>query len=226
MSETFIEDQEDLARDVFVGETDEPEIGEPELDQPSADFVGKTRRAPRAKTYENKTKRILNAVMRAAAANEATLPDAAAIIMHGKQFSEKAGDLANADPRVRRAIDFLSDGTENPYVAFAVAALPMAAQLYRNHQDVLAPKAVVESVKARRSAGKERPGRKFRIPFTKRTITIRFRMTLPSVTNFTNDPHALTAYVFENEEIVTALQKAGVEVAYNPNGNSAKKSRA
>jgi CDP-glycerol glycerophosphotransferase (TagB/SpsB family) len=153
--------------------------------------------------------------MRAAAQHESTVPDAAAIIMYGPTFSEKWGNLAAQDARIARGIDFILEGTENPYIAAAVAGLPLIAQVYRNHQASLNPQAVMETVKRSRAETKQRQGRTFRIPFTKRTVTIRFRFQLPAVENFTNDPDALAHYVFEDPKIQKAMEKANIQVAMN-----------
>lgn len=214
---------EDLA-DEFIGEIPEDQVGDVEFDAPPPGFVEPTRRPPRAKQYEKKAKKFLNVVMRSAVQHEATVPDAAAIIMYGPEFCEKLGDLANHDARVRRGVDFIMEGAENPYLAFAIAALPMAAQVYRNHQQEMAPRAIVESVRRGRAEAKDRPGRKIRIPFTKRTISVRFRIHFPSVENFSNEPAALKDYVFGDENITAALQKAGIEVA-GLNGNAKRSSK-
>lgn len=219
-AEDMILTAEELA-DEFVGEVPEQELtGEAtEYTEPEPGFVEPSRRPPRAKQYQRKAQRFLNVLMRSAAQHESTVPDAAAIIMYGPDFCEKLGDLANHDARVRRGVDFIMEGAENPYLAFAIAALPMAAQVYRNHQQEMAPRAIVESVKRGRAAAKDQPGRKIRIPFTKRTISVRFRIHFPSVENFSNEPQALTDYVFGDEKIKAALQRAGIEVAH-PNGNA------
>jgi hypothetical protein len=219
-AEDFLLNQEELA-DSFVGEIPEDEVPVQEYDEPAPGFVEPSRRPPRAKQYQKKVQKFLNTLMRSAAQHPSTVPDAAAIIMYGPDFCEKLGDLANHDARVRRGVDFIMEGAENPYLAFAIAALPMAAQVYRNHQQEMAPRAIVESVKRGRAAAKDQPGRKIRIPFTKRTISVRFRIHFPSVENFSNEPTALTEYVFGDEKIKAALVKAGIEVA-SLNGNAAR----
>src|SRR5215831_349641 len=190
--------------------------GEDDYDEPSPEFIDKRYRGPVARKYEKKIRKGLNTIFRQCVAHEATVPDAAAIIMHGPQFAEKWGDLANVDPRVRRGIDMLTDGTENPYLAAAAASLALFIQVYRNHEESMSPKAVVETVKTARRQAKERPAREFRIPFTKRTLQIRFHLHVPAVENFSNEPAALARYVFENQEILDQLETAGItHVAYN-----------
>jgi hypothetical protein len=200
---------------------DEPQPGaiDDEYDKPNADFVTKgSRRNATALMYEKKSRKFLNSLFRQAVAHEATVPDAAAIIMYGPEFSEKLGDLAAVDPRVRRGIDMVTGGTENPYLAFAFAAAPFILQVYRNHESGLAPSAIVNQVKTSRAQAKERPVRQFRIPFTKRTIGIRFKLHFPLMANLTNDPDALSQYVFSQEAVLASLEKAGItKVAFNGN---------
>jgi hypothetical protein len=223
-AEDMILTAEELADD-FVGEIPDAELPEGSTyDEPVAGFVESVRRPPRAKQYQNKARKFLNVIMRSAVQHESTVPDAAAIIMYGPDFCEKLGDLANHDAKVRRGVDFIMEGAENPYLAFAIAALPMAAQVYRNHQSEMAPRAIVESVKRGRAEAKDRPGRQIRIPFTKRTISVRLRIHFPSVDNFSNEPDALTHYVFGDEKIAAALKKAGIEVA-GLNGNAQRASK-
>src|SRR5215472_8677587 len=159
---------------------DEPPIGnegmvDDEYDQPSGEFIKKTTTTVRSRKYAQSVKSILNVIFKEAVSHEATVPDAAAILMYGPDFCKSAGDLADHDAKFRAALDWLDEGTSNPYLAFAMATLPFVAQVYRNHQDSLAPTAIVQSIRANRQVAKQREGRKFRIPFTKREITIRFR---------------------------------------------------
>jgi len=187
-----------------------PREGE-EYDRPEPGFVAGNYRNPVARRYEKKVKAILNVVFRQTVANESTVPDAAAILMYGPQFCEKAGDLANHDPRARKAIDMITEGSENPYLAFALAAMPLALQVYRNHEQSLNPKGVVEGVRKRRETAKQRDARRIKIPFTKRYISFRWQLTLPSVHNLTNEPRALVSHVFSDPNILLAMQKAGID---------------
>ncbi len=185
---------------------------EADFDQPDANFVEPDKRTIRAKSYERKVRKALNAVFRETVKHESTVPDAAALVMYGPAFAEKTGDLADVDPRVRRAVDWIMDGTENPYIAFAFATMPLAMQLYRNHQDHIAPSAIVQTVKRRRAEVKQREGKTFKIPFTKRSFTIRFRFA--GVEQLTNDPEQLAQYVFSQQPILDAMEKANITPAF------------
>lgn len=215
MTEIFTD--EELTAE-FIGESPDLDeaaesVKDEEYTEPDSGFIDKTYRPPLARSYEKKIRKILNGVMRLTVQKESTLADGAALIMYAPQVAEKTGDLAAADKRVRRGIDWITEGTENPYLAFAFATMPLVMQLYRNHQDQLAPSAIVQTVKSARAEAKDRPGRTFRIPFTKRTITIRFRFQ--GVENLTDEPAKLVAYVFDNPNIQEALAKAEIKTAYN-----------
>lgn len=211
----------DELQDEFIDEGSSPEQPPDEYDQPDGEFLEKEWRSPVAKRYEKKLKKNLNTIFRAAIAHEATVPDAAAILLYGPDFCEKWGNLAATDKRVRRGIDWLADGTENPYLAAAIATLPLVMQLYRNHEESLSPTAAVKAVKASRARAKDRPGRQIRIPFTKRAITIRFRIAAGAIQNLTNDPVALTNHVFGNPDVIQSLQNSGItNIAFNGVPNS------
>jgi hypothetical protein len=150
--------------------------------------------------------------MRVTIQNPATVPDAAAIIMYGPDVSRSMGDLAAHDIRVRRAIDFISDGADNPYFAAVAALAPLALQILRNHEPV----------------AEVSPVRKIRIPFTKRFFTIKFKIKLGKLRNMSNDPQEFTAHVLSNEGIVNELQRQGIFVASQSgaNGQSGSNGRA
>jgi hypothetical protein len=185
-------------------------IGE-EFDEPEAGFVQSTARTPTAKKYERKLKTVMNTIFRQTVAHQPTVPDAAAILMYGPAFSEKWGDLAGHDARVRRGIDMILSGTENPYIAAATATLPLVLQVYRNHEEALSPKGAVEAIRKSRAEAKQREPRRVRIPFTKRYLEFRIRLRLPAVENMTNDPQQLAAYVFNDPNIIAAMRKANIE---------------
>lgn len=142
--------------------------------------------------------------MRTCAQTPATVPDAAAIITHGPAFASKLGDLADADQRVRRALDLVTSGTDNPYLALTLATLPLVAQILRNHEtaDVSGSRRV-----------------QVRIPFTKgkRSIglNLKFKLRNPFLRSITHDPAQMTHEIFNNPDISAALAAQGVQVAWN-----------
>jgi hypothetical protein len=202
------------------------EVIDEEYDTPEASFVSTPVRGPVAKKYEKKIKSVLNVIFRQTVAHEAAVPDAAAILMYGPNFSEKWGDLAAHDARVRRGVDMILDGSENPYLAAAIATMPLLLQVYRNHEEALSPKGAVEAVRKSRAQAKQREPKRLRIPFTKRFIEFRFQLRVPAVRNMTNDPQQLAGYVFNNPDIIAAMKKAGIETigGVNLNGDASQRS--
>ena len=213
---TFFDELDDLSPE----EADEVIAGE--YDTPDEQFVQATVRGRTAKSYEKKIKTVMNVLFRQTVAHRATVPDAATILMYGPNFAEKWGDLAEHDKRVRRGIDMLLDGTENPYLAAAMATAPLLLQVYRNHEDALSPSGAVEAIKKSRARVKEREPRRVRIPFTKRYLEFRWKLNVPAVKNLTNEPQQLASYVFSNPEILTAMQRAGITTigGVNLNGSA------
>jgi hypothetical protein len=219
MSTTFFDDLEDLPEDEAA------EIIEGEYDTPDKEFVQSATRGPIAKKYEKKIKTVLNVIFRQTVAHQAAVPDAAAILMYGPNFAEKWGDLSAHDPRVRRGVDMILEGAENPYLAAGMASVSLLLQIYRNHEDSLSPKGAVEAIRKSRAEAKQREPKRLRIPFTKRYIEFRFRLRMPAVENMTNDPQQLAAYVFSNPDIISAMRSAGIETigGINLNGDASQR---
>jgi hypothetical protein len=197
-----------------------------DYDEPEPGFVQSQARGRISKQYEKKIKTVLNTIFRATVAHPGTVPDAAAIIMYGPAFAEKWGNLAEADKRVRKGIDMVLEGAENPYLAAMIATAPLLLQAYRNHEDALSPSGAVQAIKQSRAKAKEREPKRLRIPFTKRYVEFRWRLNVPAVKNMTNDPDQLAAYVFNNEEIIAAMRKAGIETIGGVNLNGSADQRA
>lgn len=160
--------------------------------------AAKPDRSERAKEYEEKVAGVLNVLMRAFAGNPATVADAAAVIEYGPALASKTGDLAAHDATARKIVDFITTGSDNPYVAVMVAALPLAAQILRNHESTEAKPFEVK------------------IPFTKKTIRPKFRIRLrnPLLRAMTSSPGALVRKIFTNPEYVAALHSQGIDVAH------------
>jgi len=160
--------------------------------------VGSNRNA-RSREYEAKVSNLLNTFLQAAAGNPATIADAAALVAHGPTVAAKTGDLADADPRVRKAVDFITSGTENPYLSLALASIPLIAQIVRNHETEAPVKVGIK------------------IPFTKRTWKVPFSLKLrnPFLRSVTHEPLDLTAAIFGNPTIRAAMEQQRIVVAYD-----------
>jgi len=174
-------------------EPDEPSISivSDNFDEPDEKLLDEPKRSVKAKAYEKKVRGFFRTGFWATVSHEATVPDAAAILVHAPKISEKVGDLADADPRIAKGIDFLTEGTENPYLAAIAVGLPFALQILRNHEPQLVP-----------------AQRGIRIPFTQRRINFKFGIKLGRLRVITSDPHDLSKYVFENDAVKNAMKKA------------------
>lgn len=156
------------------------------------------RRNKRSRDYEDRVNGLLSFGMKMLVQNENTMPDAAALIQYGPGVASKAGDLADKDERVRKAIDFITTGSENPYASLAIATLPLVLQILRNHETT--------DLKARRISVK--------VPFTKREISLpfRFRLKNKAMRSITVEPSVLVNATFNDPEILAALMSQGVSI--------------
>lgn len=168
---------------------DEPDY-EPDLRL----ITGKKRPANAVK-YERKVKGLFAIGVKLTIVNPKTVADSAAMLMHGPNISEKAGDLAAVDPRAASIIDAITDQTENPKTALFMAAAPLVLQIFRNHEP---------TIETRERGIKLPRGRRlrFRIPFK---LGKRMR-------NITTEPSELTHKVLTNVSVVEALRKQGINI--------------
>jgi hypothetical protein len=183
-----------------------PEIPVQHFDTPDPEFLKKQRRANGAAGYQkNIHTHVFKPLFEMAAQHPSTVADSAAIIMYGPKLEMKIGDLAAADPKVARMVDFLSDGpTSSPMAAALVAAFPLFMQLVRNHEPVLEPKP-----------------RGFRIPFAKhkdgspRRFEIKWKVgiKLGRLRNLSHEPSVIESAVFDSPIIKEMLAKQDLTVA-------------
>lgn len=183
------------------------------MDSPDfGDFV-KLPKTARAREYEKRTASALKAAMLACLGNPGTEPDAAAIIYHGSSFSKAAGLLADKDERAARFIDILTS-PDNPYILFALAAVPLVSQLARNHEKQLAavPGKVKMSRAERKAQRASKPAVEVTIPFIKRKIKLPFRIKIGLSIFRTQsvDPNTLMQRVFNDPVVVRELRKQGM----------------
>jgi hypothetical protein len=174
-----------------------------------------------AREYEKKTEAALNSVMRFCAQNPRTVADAAAIIAYGDNFASAVGEVAEVNRRTRQMIDLILS-PESPWLALAIAGIPMATQLLRNHETAVSnipqtfknrpSKEQRKAVKAEAKAN--RPKVAFKLFKREIKITLPFRLKFNFVMSQTVEPEALTKAVFSNEQVVKALKKRGIDVAY------------
>lgn len=180
----------------------------------------------KAQSYKKRVDSLMKAGM-IASMNAENFPDAATFLKHGPGFGTAAGNLAAVDDKAAKLIDMLT-APDSPYIMFAMVALPMIAQLTRNHQEELT--SVGAKIKQTRAERKEaklsgtRPsGVKIRPPVTVRLfkrefkIPIRFRIKFPNLKKLsasflapTQHPGEIAAEVFNDPAVVKALHKMGL----------------
>jgi hypothetical protein len=166
-----------------------------------ADFIKRPKTGV-AREYEKKTAAALNSVFRGLAGNPGSVVDAATILVFGDGFSAAAGELAQEDANARKVLDFITTPS-NPWVAFAMVAIPFASQIVRNHETALEDLPPVKRVIG------------VKIPFTKKAISIplRIKPRLPKrLRGTTVQPEAMLG-VFDHPDVQKALKKRGIDVA-------------
>jgi len=83
-------------------------------DKPDTTITQEPKRSPRARRYEKKIGGIFGAAARTSLEHPATVADGAAMLYYVPNIAKKFGDLADVDDNIRKGIDFLTGGVENP----------------------------------------------------------------------------------------------------------------
>jgi hypothetical protein len=189
------------------------------IDADIGEFIKRPKTAV-AREYEKKTQSALNTVMRFCAQNPKLVPDAAAIIAYGDDFAAAVGEVSEINKRTRQMIDIVLS-PESPWLALAIAGIPLMTQLLRNHETNVS--SIGEAVKNRPSKDERKAARaeakasrpKAKIKLFKREITISLpvRVKFGFLMSQTVEPDALAKAVFSNEQVVKALKKRGINVA-------------
>ena len=224
MTDTFTSD--DLQEEVFGPDDDDApdfdevlgtgqQIDTSFFDSPNfADFVKKARTA-NARDYEKRVASLVKTIAFARMQSTGGLPDAAALIYHGQNFASAAGMLADADKHAAKMIDIITS-PENPYVAFAIAGLPLVAQLMRNHEAQLEKlPSRVKMTRAQRKALKAanpRPSAEITIPIIKKKLKVKipFKLNLGILRTQSTDPGTLVNTVFSDDKVRRELRKQGI----------------
>jgi len=194
------------------------------FDAPSYSEFIKTAPNSKARSYERRVQSMMKAGM-VMSLNNHQWPDAATFLKHGPGFAKAAGNLAAEDARAAHMVDMLT-APDSPYIMFAMVAIPMIAQLSRNHQpDFKAAGATFRERRAERkqaklSGSKPRATAKIvtvRVFKWEFKIPIRFRVKLPSFRNAfkaflapTQYPDEITSEVFNDPSVIKALHKMGI----------------
>lgn len=220
------------ARQIAGGDTPGPEEDQKEdprlnwsviLDAPEITSFLKRAETPRAKDYRDKVNSVLNTVLQFRLGDPNGLADVSAILQRGPATSLRAGALADENETFRKALDMLT-APDNPAVMFALTAVPLIMQIFRNHEGEL--KEVRENVAAKRRMTKdERKAAKANKPrvefkFMGRTwkMPFRFRLNLGSALRVnTVHPDILVSSVIGDPKIRAELTKRyGVKWGASP----------
>lgn len=172
------------------------------IDADLGQFMRKPRTAT-AREYEAKAAAFLGLLTRGTIGDPNTIADAAAFLAYGDKMAAATGELAAEYEPARKIIDAVSS-PESAVVGFALAALPLIAQLMRNHE-----KEIVKPVKSVRIAWK--------VPFRKNPVNIRIpaRFRMPKrLRAQTVEPKTCASLVFGNPDVIRALRKRGIDVAW------------
>lgn len=187
------------------------------FDSPDLTTLMRPAQSAKAKEYASKVKSALKAGT-IGAINIGDFPDAATFLHYGPAFADASGQLADANDTAAKAIDILTS-PDSPYLVFAVTALPLLSQLFRNHETALAdlPNTMRNARKRRMAMATAKKAEKprFTIRVFGREFPIRFRG--PNFRKFgqalrsqTRDPGALTSEVFTDPRVIRALQRQGI----------------
>ncbi len=177
------------------------------LDADLGQFMRKPRTAV-AREYEGKASAILGLLTRNSIGSVDTIADAAAYLAYGDKVAASAGELCDESEWARKVFDAIASPS-SPALAFLLATLPLAAQLMRNHE-----KEIVKPVRTLSAS--------FKVPFRKKPVAIRLPMrpTLPKRFRAqTVDPKVCSELVFSNPDVMRALRKRGIDVAWPSRSN-------
>lgn len=213
---------DDSPEDDWAGEEGERDFSNL-FNAPDYSSFIKTKPNSKAKSYQARTASLMKAGM-IASLNNQQWPDAATFIKYGPGFATAAGNLAAEDARVAALIDMVT-APDSPYVMFALVAVPMIAQLFRNHQQDIA--AATENVKKTRAEKKRERQAGIRPPkpapvtvhLFKREIRIpiRLKLRMPKLSGVfkaflgtSQHPSHIAAEVFNDPAVVKAIHQLGL----------------
>jgi hypothetical protein len=189
-------DAGDVADSTFVDGEDATKV--------DSDFVEEQKETARAKKYRLKTRHGINFLIAGLVQSPGTVTDAAALLYHGPDVSAAIGQLADHDIRVRKAIDFITEDTiDNPYAIAALAMVPLAIQILRNHEPAV----------------QQLPGRfaklRIKLPFSKRYIHIPMpKLNLRWTRNVSYEPNYMVEHVLGDPNVQAAFAKRGIKIAW------------
>jgi hypothetical protein len=175
-----------------------PTLEQPVPDEPDGALADPKPQGVKSRKYEKKMRDLFKTGFHITVRNKRTQADAATILMYGPDLSKAVGDLAEQEPWVAKAIDMLTETTDNAAMALVMAAVPFITQVVRNHE----PVADIES-------------RGIKVPFTKRVIHLRFNFPLwKRLRIYSHEPEALKFHVFNNESVAEKMRAQGLKIDF------------
>lgn len=186
-----------------------------------ASFIKRTKNAT-VREYERRTASALKALALGAMQAE-DFPDAATVLWFGPSVATATGYVADASPRARAMLDVIT-APNSPWVALALAVMPMFAQLARNHEAQLAevPARLNMSRKARAmrkvkkaEAEARKPTFTFRLGKFRRPVYLQFnpaRLFSAGIKAQTVDPMVVTSRVFTDPTLLAELRRMGFNI--------------
>jgi hypothetical protein len=178
----------------------------------------------RSRQYERKVQSVLKAGV-IGAINVQDFPDAAALLKYGPAFARASGELADSNAKTRDIIDMLT-APSSPVAMFLAASIPLAAQLFRNHEPQV--QQVAENVRQTRAQRKAAKKAGMRIPkpearevaaikFFGKRIPIKVRLPKMKINMIGKMLHARATHpqiivneVFGDPKVMKALRDLGV----------------
>lgn len=179
-----------------------------------------------SRDYEKRVQSMLKAGV-IGAINSGRYSDAAALLHFGPGFAAASGDLASADARAKKLLDYATSPS-SPVLIFAMTIVPLISQLWRNHEDQLQemPKTYRQLRAHRKQAKTEQraadataPRVQVKLPLVGKTLSMPVRLKFKLVKNVlasfrtqTKDPDALAMQVFSDEKLIKTLEKQGIRI--------------
>jgi hypothetical protein len=189
-----------------------------------ADLI-KTRQTVKAREYRDKANSVLKASL-IASINANDWPDAAAILRNGPAFANATGQLADSNERAAAIIDMITSPA-NPVAMFVLTAIPLVAQIFRNHETQLqeVPQARQQARRQRKAMREARKAEepqftihllRWKIPIRWHPKKIKIGKLFAGFRAQTLEPDALAKDVFTDPDVLKALEKLGIIVRARP----------
>ena len=197
-------------------DSDRPEPWEVIFDAPDFSTLVKSPKTAVARDYETRTLSALKAYV-IFLINSGNMKDAAAVLQWGPSFGAATGELAGKYEPVRKGID-LASTPASPLVTFFAVVMPFLGQLARNHEEEISQiPFYLKNRKNRKESGIQVERVTLKVFGRFITLPIRrkfnpFKILVAGFQTQTKEPTQLIFEVFNDEKLITALNKQGVRI--------------